>query len=461
MFDAQWEQNAQDRRGAAIARALGARDDHSPRSTVEVHRLEGRTPMLVVTVESTAASDGTVVLYGHLDKQPPLGRLVRGSGTIYTRAPRAIGSTRAASPTTATRSSRRCSPSNRSKRTAFPTRDASYSSRRARRAVAPTSSPTSTTYATTSVTWNSSCAWTRVRSPTTVCGSPRHCVGSSSPRCASAVLEQGQHSGSASGVVPSSFRILRELLDRVEDSTTGDMLFERVPRGHTRRARRPAATNSRTSSVTSSRARFPRCPASRSWATPPADRILRRTWYPTLSVTGMGGSPRPRVAGNVLRPFTTAVLSFRLPPNVERHARARALEEVLTTDVPSRAKVEREDRRRQRLGRAAPRPLARRRARRGVDRTPSAADRASPAKVARSRSSRRSPRAIPGCSSSPPACSAPTRTRTAIDEMLDLPMAVGVTNAVATVVGAHARREDERCPNTLISGSTPPVPGPG
>lgn len=37
------------------------------------------------------------------------------------------------------------------------------------------------------------------------------------------VLEEGVHSGDASGVVPSSFRILRILLDRIEDSKTGEM----------------------------------------------------------------------------------------------------------------------------------------------------------------------------------------------------------------------------------------------
>ena len=35
------------------------------------------------------------------------------------------------------------------------------------------------------------------------------------------VLSEGVHSGSASGVVPSSFRVVRQLLDRVEDSETG------------------------------------------------------------------------------------------------------------------------------------------------------------------------------------------------------------------------------------------------
>jgi hypothetical protein len=35
------------------------------------------------------------------------------------------------------------------------------------------------------------------------------------------VLTEGLHSGSTSGIVASSFRIVRELMDRIEDSSTG------------------------------------------------------------------------------------------------------------------------------------------------------------------------------------------------------------------------------------------------
>src|SRR3546814_15844925 len=47
------------------------------------------------------------------------------------------------------------------------------------------------------------------------------------------VLDEGVHSGYASGVVPSSFRILRALLSRLEDEVTGriqlDALHVDVP----------------------------------------------------------------------------------------------------------------------------------------------------------------------------------------------------------------------------------------
>src|SRR5882762_10533233 len=40
------------------------------------------------------------------------------------------------------------------------------------------------------------------------------------------VLGEGVHSGAASGIVPSSFRLLRQVLDRLEDHRTGKILVE-------------------------------------------------------------------------------------------------------------------------------------------------------------------------------------------------------------------------------------------
>jgi len=37
-------------------------------------------------------------------------------------------------------------------------------------------------------------------------------------------LNEGVHSGDASGVVPSSFRILRQLLDRIDNPYTGEVV---------------------------------------------------------------------------------------------------------------------------------------------------------------------------------------------------------------------------------------------
>ena len=40
------------------------------------------------------------------------------------------------------------------------------------------------------------------------------------------VLDEGIHSGDASGIVPSSFRLLRQILDRIEDPVSGQILVK-------------------------------------------------------------------------------------------------------------------------------------------------------------------------------------------------------------------------------------------
>src|ERR1039458_6046855 len=152
------------------------------------------------------------------------------------------------------------------------------------------------------------------------------------------VLSQGQHSGSASGVVPSSFRILRQLLDRVEDAHTGDVLLEElncvIPDVYV------DAANSLAQEFGDIIAEeLPTLQGLELMGSSAQDRILRRTWFCTLSIVGMGGIPEPAIAGNVLRPSTTAVLSFRLPPTVDAERAGAAVLSALTTDVPSSAEV--------------------------------------------------------------------------------------------------------------------------
>lgn len=38
------------------------------------------------------------------------------------------------------------------------------------------------------------------------------------------VLSEGVHSGDASGIVPSSFRVIRQLINRIEDAETGELV---------------------------------------------------------------------------------------------------------------------------------------------------------------------------------------------------------------------------------------------
>lgn len=152
------------------------------------------------------------------------------------------------------------------------------------------------------------------------------------------VLTEGVHSGTASGVVPDSFRLARRLLDRVEDPDTGRILlaplWAEVPAS--RRAELEAAVAEHGGSLTAS---FPWPVGVDGAAADPFDQLLARTWAPTLTVVGADGLPPTDLAGNVLRPSTTLALSFRLPPTVDAQLAARAVEAALTADPPAGATV--------------------------------------------------------------------------------------------------------------------------
>ncbi|MFN9766243.1 MAG: M20 family metallopeptidase [Pseudomonadota bacterium] len=157
------------------------------------------------------------------------------------------------------------------------------------------------------------------------------------------ILTEGVHSGDASGLVPSSFRILRHVLDRLEDSATGRLLPEAfhcaIPDSRVAQARATAAVLK-----DEVYKRFPwACGADGGTALPtttdPVEALLNRTWRPTLSVTGAEGFPEPRNAGNVLRPYTAFKLSLRLPPLVDGHEASMRLKALLEDPAPYHATV--------------------------------------------------------------------------------------------------------------------------
>ena len=157
------------------------------------------------------------------------------------------------------------------------------------------------------------------------------------------ILTEGVHSGDSSGLVPSSFRILRQVLDRLEDSKTGELLPQSfhcsVPADRLEQARATAAILG--DEVWK---RFPwACGADGTPTLPtttdPTQALLNRTWKPTLSVTGAEGFPELRNAGNVLRPYTAFKLSLRLPPLVDGNLAAAQLKALLEDNAPYNAKV--------------------------------------------------------------------------------------------------------------------------
>jgi acetylornithine deacetylase/succinyl-diaminopimelate desuccinylase-like protein len=152
------------------------------------------------------------------------------------------------------------------------------------------------------------------------------------------ILTEGVHSGAASGVVPSSFRIIRQLLSRIDDESTGKVGLEalqvEIPAARQEQARAVAQVLG--DEVVSA---YPFVPGARPVTADVTEQLLNRTWRPTLSVTGVEGLPSLESAGNVLRPFTALKLSVRIPPRLDAQKAARALKEVLEKDPPYGAKV--------------------------------------------------------------------------------------------------------------------------
>ena len=160
------------------------------------------------------------------------------------------------------------------------------------------------------------------------------------------ILTEGVHSGDASGLVPSSFRIMRQVLDRLEDSKTGTLLPQsfhcEIPAERLTQAKA-------TAQILGDQIykRFPwahyDCGGATTFALPtttdPVEALLNRTWKPTLSVTGADGFPEMGNAGNVLRPYTAFKLSLRLPPLVDAARAVQELKALLEDNAPYQAKV--------------------------------------------------------------------------------------------------------------------------
>ena len=152
------------------------------------------------------------------------------------------------------------------------------------------------------------------------------------------VLTEGVHSGDAGGVVPDTFRIVRQLISRVEDEATGKILAAEfhatIPADRLKQA---AATAKVLGSDIHSK--FPFIDKTRPISTDTTELILNRAWRPALSVIGADGLPATNNAGNVLRPSTAVSLSLRLPPTVDPKIASQKLKSILETDPPYGCKV--------------------------------------------------------------------------------------------------------------------------
>jgi len=151
------------------------------------------------------------------------------------------------------------------------------------------------------------------------------------------VLNEGVHSGSSSGVVPSSFRLIRQLISRIEDQDSGEILLSElcceVPQY------RLDETKKMADNLNGSAESYPWHNTTSPMTSNAVDGLLGRTWKPTLSIVGVGGIPSIQNGGNVLRPYTELKLSFRLPPTVNSELAMKAVSKALSKDPPNNASV--------------------------------------------------------------------------------------------------------------------------
>lgn len=338
-FDPDWASTGHLDAAVEHARAwIAARE--LPGATVEVVRLEGRGPLLLVDIPASAgsANTGTALLYGHLDKQPPVADWSEGldAWTPVVRHGRLYG------------------------RGAADDGYAGYASTAALEGVLAgggeharcvllletgeeSGSPDLPAYlehlrprlgdVSLVVCLDSGCHdYDRMWLTTSLRGLVQ-------VHLTVRVLDSGQHSGTASGIVADSFRVARVLVERLEDAETGRI---KLPELH---------VDIPADRVDEARQTVDAAPGTVRTALPTADGMsltsddeleltLSGSWRPTLTVTGADGLPAPQDAGNVLRTHTTLCLSFRLPPTADSDAALAAVRKALTTDVPYGARVE-------------------------------------------------------------------------------------------------------------------------
>ena len=319
--------------------AAWCRSRDLPGATVEIRELPGRTP--VVLVEVPAHGDGdpddTVLLYGHMDKQPEFTGWREGLGPwtpvldgdrLYGRggADDGYSAFAALSAVEAVQAAggshcRALVLIEASEESGSPDLPAHVE------ALGDRLGPVSLVICLDSFTGDYDTLW--------VTTSLRGLVGLD---VRVRVLDEGVHSGVAGGAVPSSFRVLRRLLDRIEDSETGDLLvpelYAEIPA--VRRDDAEAAIAAGLDPL----AGLPFAGDTRPEGDDPVELLLATTWQPAMAVVGIEGAPPLDDAGNVLRSETAVKLSFRLPPTVDADIAAAALRSILATDPPSGAVIE-------------------------------------------------------------------------------------------------------------------------
>jgi acetylornithine deacetylase/succinyl-diaminopimelate desuccinylase-like protein len=153
-----------------------------------------------------------------------------------------------------------------------------------------------------------------------------------------AVLTEGVHSGAGSGIAASCFDVLRQLLSRLSDERTGELKLAELRVDIPEERRRQIAATARLLGDSVAE-RMPFAAGARAMSRDPAVLLENSTWKATLTVTGIDGLPDVSNAGNVLAPRLSVKLSFRLPPTADAQRAAGAIRQALESDPPHGARV--------------------------------------------------------------------------------------------------------------------------
>ncbi|MGZ4699763.1 MAG: M20/M25/M40 family metallo-hydrolase [Ilumatobacteraceae bacterium] len=340
LFDPQWREHGHMDRAVELIRAWCAGRAIAG-LVVEVHELPGLTPVILMEIPAfgTGSHDDTVLLYGHLDKQPEMTgwrddlgpwKPVLDGDRLYGRGGADDGYAAFAS----LLAIEAAQANGMSHTRCVVLIEASEES----------GSPDLPAYL--------QALRARIGTPSLVLCLDSGCLdlerlwvttslrGLAAGTLRVQILTEGVHSGEASGLVPSTFRICREILDRIEDSFDGRILLSPLHVDIPPDRRRQAAETAAEFPIGG---HFPFVAGAEPMVADPVEQLLARTWYPALSVTGVDGMPPVESAGNVLRPYTALQLSLRLPPTCDHEAALEAIESALVTDPPSGAHVTFED----------------------------------------------------------------------------------------------------------------------
>jgi len=334
LYDPEWRENGHTARAVELARAWVERQKLAG-VRIEVHQEGDRTPVIFLEIDGTG--DSTVLMYGHLDKQPPMTGWEPGlgpwtpvvrDGKLYGRGGAddgyaifaSVGAILALQQQSIEHSRIvvliECCEESGSPDLPF------YIEALSDRIGTPK----------LVICLDSGCGnYDQLWITTSLRGS---IVGNLTVE----VLTEGVHSGDAGGIVPSSFRIMRLLLDRLEDASSGRIIPEwlsaEVPEARMAEVRTTAAILG--NEVFD---KFPFVEGMQPAATEPGELLLNRTWRPSLSITGQAGLPDLVQGGNVLRPATSLKLSLRLPPTLDATGIDQKLTELFQRDVPYGARV--------------------------------------------------------------------------------------------------------------------------